>query len=185
MVSGAPPALAAIWTARSPKLKARAGEVSVTATWQPITGVAARPKPCPACFRSRSMLNNASVPATCASPPALVVCVCLLQTATAWKIATTPISPIATPTRISTSDRPSARRLGNEDGWPRMSVDVGHQRVAAPRAVARGPPAQRDHDTVEIARRLDVDLLVGRGRARETRCRRAVRRAIEQREHRG
>ena len=60
------------------------------------------------------MLKSASVPATWASPPALVVGVCLLQTATAWKMATMPISPIATPTRISTSDRPSERRRGDE-----------------------------------------------------------------------
>ena len=58
------------------------------------------------------MLKSARVPATWASPPALVVDVCLLQTATAWKMATMPISPMATPTRISTSERPSARRRG-------------------------------------------------------------------------
>ena len=40
------------------------------------------------------MLNSASVPAICASPPEVVVCVCLFQTATVWKMARMPIRPI-------------------------------------------------------------------------------------------
>src|SRR5438128_3372184 len=108
------------------------------------------------------MLNSASVPATWASPPELVADVCLLQVATAWKIATMPIRPIATPTMISTSVKPRERR--RESGAARVcipaSVHVRHERVPAPDGVARRLPAQRDHDTVEVARGVDEDLLV-------------------------
>src|SRR3982751_3353452 len=113
------------------------------------------------------MLKRASVPATWASPPALVVCVCLVQIARAWKIATMPIRPIATPTMISTSVKPRERRrcAGAMQARMSRSVDVGHQRVPAPGAVAGGLPAQGDHDAVEGAGAVHEDLLVRRGGA--------------------
>ena len=96
-----------------PKLKARAGALSATATAQPSTGVAALREPVAGLLQvaldveERQRAGDLRVAARARRR------VCLLQTATAWKMATMPISPIATPTRISTSDRPqraTARR---------------------------------------------------------------------------
>src|SRR5688572_2029206 len=119
-------------------------------TAQPRKSVEFMPKP--ACRTSRSIVNNASVPLVCASPPEVVVRFWPSNTANTWKIARLAMMPIADATRISIRLRPRERArwrmlviaVGRLIG--RSPVDVRHGNVLVPLRRPRQLPAHCDGD---------------------------------------
>src|SRR5512147_312196 len=98
---------------------------------------------------SRSIWKRPKTPFCCASLAPVVVRFCPSETANTWKMTTVPMSPISTPTMISTRVKPLASR-GNLSllmVWSSGESGVAHEGdrdVVARRNRLGGLPAQGD-----------------------------------------